>query len=176
MIPTVNVNDLSIVHKKSDGVATNSAPDVCWTPGPNPKIPIPYPNFAYSKDLVNGSRTVSADGASIALKRSEFCTSTGDEGGTAGGGIISGVIKGKAKFVNYSMDVKIEGNNVARLSDMMTMNGNAPNTAGPELQGLKNVVGEDAADILCRAFCWCDNGGDGGDFAKTRPVMMPLRA
>lgn len=169
MIPTVNVNDLSIVHQQSDGVAVNGPPDVCWTPGPNPKIPVPYPNFAYSKDLANGSQTVYADGASIALKRSFFSTSTGDEGGTAGGGLSSGVIKGIATFTTYSMDVFIENSNVARLSDHMLMNGNSYETEGDLLQGLKDwSKADEEIELLCKIYCWCEHGGDPDDFVDLK--------
>jgi uncharacterized Zn-binding protein involved in type VI secretion len=47
--------------------------------------------------------------------------STGDEPGSAGG-VISGKIKGKAEFVLYSFDVKIEGKNACRMGDLMTHN------------------------------------------------------
>jgi uncharacterized Zn-binding protein involved in type VI secretion len=165
MIPTVIINKLTVVHKKSDGIATASAPDVCKTPTPGGLTPLPYPNVAFSKDLVKGSRTVKTNSVPAALKDSEFATSYGDEPGT-GGGIKSGVNKGKAKFTNYSMDVKIEGRNVARLSDPMSMNGNNSNDGTvAEVQG--NLSAEDI-DILCKIFCWCDSGKKGGDFIKKK--------
>ncbi|NNE36084.1 MAG: DUF4150 domain-containing protein, partial [Rhodothermales bacterium] len=46
---------------------------------------------------------------------------TGDEPGSVGG-IVSGKIKGKAEFVNFSFDVKFEGKNVARSFDLMLHN------------------------------------------------------
>jgi uncharacterized Zn-binding protein involved in type VI secretion len=164
MIPTTLVNGLTVVHKASDGVAIASAPDVCKTPPQS--LPIPYPNVARSSDLANGTTTVFVDGQSVALKDSEFSTSTGDEAGSVGG-VISGVNKGKAKFSNYSMDVRFDGRSVARLSDPMTMNGNQSNTATTaEIQG--NLQGElsDLFDLLCKAFCWCDAGKSGDDFVK----------
>ena len=122
MIPTVLVNHLTVVHRKSDGVST-ATPDVCKSPS----VPIPYVNVAFSKDLANQAVTVFADGEGIALRDSIFATSIGDEPGS-GGGIISGVNKGKAIFINYSMDVFAENKNVCRLTDPMLNNGNAPNT------------------------------------------------
>ena len=56
------------------------------------------------------------------MKDSNFSTSTGDEAGTAGGGVASNKTKGKAEFVNYSFDVKFEGKNVARAFDLMLHN------------------------------------------------------
>ncbi|MEL7090410.1 MAG: DUF4150 domain-containing protein [Pseudomonadota bacterium] len=143
----------------------NGPPDVCKTPTPGGPVPIPYPNIAFSKHLTKGTKTVKVDGQSVAIKPSEFYTSTGDEPGTLGG-VVSGVNKGKAKFINYSFDVKFEGKNVPRLTDPMTMNGNAPNTMGPaEAQGNRVGLG-DLDDILCKIFCWCDDGNDGGDFVQ----------
>ena len=169
-MPTI-VNKLSVVHKGSNGVAVASAPDVCRTPTPGGPVPLPYTNVAFSKDLVNGSKTVFQDGNSIALKDSAFATSTGDEAGTLGG-VVSGVNKGKAKFTNYSFDVKIEGRNVARFTDSMTMNGNGPNTiAVAESQAnLAATLGEETKELLCKAFCWCDKGKDGPDIAPMQEV------
>jgi hypothetical protein len=48
--------------------------------------------------------------------------SSGDEAGSAGGGVVSNKIKGKAEFVNYSFDVKVEGKGVARAMDLMLHN------------------------------------------------------
>jgi uncharacterized Zn-binding protein involved in type VI secretion len=135
MPASVNVNTRTVVHKSSNGVAT-AFPDVCKTPTPGGPVPIPYPNVAMSKDTAKGSKTVSMDGNPIMLKGSNFSTSTGDEAGTAGGGVASNTTKGKAEFVNYSFDVKVEGKNVPRLGDMMLQNKmSSPNTPPmPEVQ------------------------------------------
>ncbi len=168
MIPTVIVNGLTIVHPKSDGIATSGAPDVCKTPSAAGPVPIPYVNVAFSKDLRNGSTSVTTDGVPAALKDSFFLPSSGDEPGVAGG-VISGVNMGKAKFINYSMDVMIESRNVARLTDPMTMNGNGPNTTNPaEAQGNLGGLGE-SKRILCKIFCWCDAGKSGGGFVQKVP-------
>jgi hypothetical protein len=118
---TVGVNSLSVVHKDSGGV-TIAFPDVCKTPTPGGPIPIPYPNIAKSSDTAQGSKTVKCDGNPICLKDSNFSMSTGDEAGSAGGGVVSNKIKGKAEFVNFSFDVKVEGKNVARAFDLMLHN------------------------------------------------------
>jgi uncharacterized Zn-binding protein involved in type VI secretion len=131
---TTNVNDRTVVHKGSSGVST-AFPDVCKTPTPGGPIPIPYPNVAMSSDTAKGSKKVKVDGNPIMLKDSNFSTSTGDEAGSAQG-VVSNKIKGKAEFVNYSFDVKVEGKNVPRLGDMMLQNkGGSPNTPPfPEVQ------------------------------------------
>lgn len=135
MPATVNVNNLTVVHKDSAGVVTGF-PDVCKTPSPGGPVPIPYPNIAKSQDTAQGSQTVTMDGNPIMLKGSVFATSTGDEAGTAGGGVVSNTIKGKAEFVLYSFDVKVEGKNVPRLTDIMVLNKmSSPNTPPfPEVQ------------------------------------------
>jgi len=119
---TVGVNNLSVVHKSSNGI-TIAFPDVCKTPAPPaPFVPIPYPNIAKSSDTAKGSKKVKCDGNPICLKDSNFRMSTGDEAGSAGGGVVSNKIKGKAEFVNFSFDVKVEGKNVARAFDLMLHN------------------------------------------------------
>ena len=135
MPASINVNDRTVVHASSNGVAT-TFPDVCKTPSPAGPVPIPYPNVAQSADTSQGSSDVKMDGNPIMLQGSTFATSTGDEAGTAGGGVVSGQIKGKAEFVNYSFDVTVEGKPVPRLGDPMVQNkGGSPNTAPmPEVQ------------------------------------------
>ena len=119
---TVGVNKLSIVNSDSNGV-TIAFPDVCKTPAPPaPFVPIPYPNIAKSGDMAQGTKQVTAGGNPICVKDSNFSTSTGDEGGSAGGGMISSKIKGKAEFVNFSFDVQFEGKNVPRSFDLMLHN------------------------------------------------------
>jgi hypothetical protein len=118
---TVGVNMLSVVHRSSNGV-TIAFPDVCKTPTPAGPVPIPYPNIAQSSDTAQGTKKVKCDGNPVCVQNSNFRMSTGDEAGTAGGGVISNKIKGKAEFVNYSFDVKFEGKGVARALDLMLHN------------------------------------------------------
>lgn len=135
MPATVNVNDRTVVHAASNGVAT-AFPDTCNTPAPPaPPVPIPYPNVAMSSDTAMGSTDVKMDGNPIMLQGSNFSMSTGDEVGSVLG-VASGCIKGKAEFVMYSFDVTVEGKPVPRLGDSMVQNkGGAPNTAPmPEVQ------------------------------------------
>lgn len=120
MAASANVNNRTVVHKSSSGVAINF-PDVCKTQCGPPVVPIPYPNIAKSSDTAKGSTSVKIDGNPIMLKDSNFSTSTGDETGAIGG-VVSGCTKGKAEFINYSFDVKIDGKNVPRLGDMMIQN------------------------------------------------------
>lgn len=137
MPATTNVNFRTVVHEKSGGMAM-FFPDVCKTPAPPaPFVPIPYPNIAMSSDTDKGSSKVKIDGCPVMLDGSNFKTSTGDEAGTAGGGIVSSKNKGKAEFILFSFDVKIEGKGVPRLGDLMLGNkGGTFNTPPmPEVQG-----------------------------------------
>src|SRR5262245_61068681 len=104
MAVTVNVNNLSLVHKGSLGVSTATVPDVCKTP-PN-SIPAPYPNIAFSRDLTKGTKKVKADGGKMcAIAGSQFSKSTGDEPGRLGG-VTSGTVGKEATWITYSFDVK----------------------------------------------------------------------
>ncbi|HTV19235.1 MAG TPA: DUF4150 domain-containing protein [Polyangiaceae bacterium] len=144
MPATVNVNDLTVVHKTSGGTV-QIFPDICKTlPGP---APIPYPNVAFSLDTAQGSTTVTCDGHPVMIKSSNFMLSTGDEAGTALG-VASNTIKGKADPKLYSMDVKFDGENVMRLTDLMLQNvgTTSPNTVpGSVVQLPIIVIGPDKA-------------------------------
>ncbi len=144
---TVGVNSMSVVHAGSGGVSI-AFPDVCKTPAPPaPPIPIPYPNVAKSSDAAKTAKKVKADGKAVCIKDSNFSTSTGDEAGSIGG-IVSSKTKGKAEFVNFSFDVKVEGSSVPRALDLMLHNDkNTPPV--PVLQGpVIAVPGPDDTDCL----------------------------
>jgi len=102
-----------------------------------------------SSDTSQGSKTVTVDGNPIMLKGSVFSTSTGDEAGSAGGGVASNTTKGKAEFQLYSFDVKVDGQNVCRLTDIMLLNKlSSPNTppfpeVQPPLVTVPGVIDED---------------------------------
>ena len=120
MASTVDVNGLNLCHKGSGGIVTAAPPDVCWTP-PVP-IPIPYPNTAFSADLVNGTVTVFADGGnSIAILGSIFTPSYLDEPGCIGG-VASGTFKEYADWITHSPNVFAEGSPIERKTDKMFMN------------------------------------------------------
>lgn len=129
MPSSTNANNLTLVHASSSGM-TQWFPDACKTPTPGGPIPLPYPNIAMSTDTADGSTTVKVDGNPIMLQGSNYQMSTGDEAGSAMG-VASNKIKGKAEPVNESMDVKVDGKGVFRLTDPMTHNaGSTPNGGG----------------------------------------------
>ncbi len=153
MATTVGVDKLSIVNTDTNGI-TIAFPDVCQTPAPPaPPIPIPYPNIAKSSDTAQGTQTVTAEGNPICVQDSNFSTSTGDEAGSVGG-VASGMIQGKAEFVNFSFDVQFEGKNVPRSFDLMLHN--AKNTPPfPVLQAPVIALGGSADKPKC-ACCGDD--------------------
>nr|MCU0636949.1 DUF4150 domain-containing protein [Gemmatimonadaceae bacterium] len=70
---TVNVNNLSLCHRGSGGISRATLPDVCKTPGN--AVPLPYPNVAFSRDLVQGTTSITADGGHMCAKYgSRFAT------------------------------------------------------------------------------------------------------
>jgi hypothetical protein len=137
MTVTININNLSLCHQGSSGVATATLPDVCKTP-PGP-VPVPYPNIAFSKHLKKGTKTIKVEGGKMAAhKGSEFSRSTGDEPGIAKG-IKSNTQMKEASWLTYSFDVKLEGKNACRLTDKMLMNhGNTVCLAG-EIQKILGI-------------------------------------
>lgn len=147
MAASVGVNFLSIVNEDSKGV-TIAFPDVCKTPAPPAgPIPIPYPNIAKSSDTAKGTKKVKVEGKPVCVKDSNFSTSTGDEAGSVGG-VASNKTKGKAEFVNFSMDVQFEGKNVPRSFDLMLHNDkNTP--PFPVLQGPVVALGKSDDSAKC---------------------------
>jgi len=132
MANDVFANGREISCKKADGKTICAFPDVCFTPPENPAtppgVPVPYPNTAFAKDTTSGSKKVKISGQEVMLKnKSYFKTSTGDEAGSAAKkGVITSTNKGKAYFVSWSPDVKVEGENVVRHLDMTTNNHASP--------------------------------------------------
>ncbi|MEZ4312549.1 MAG: PAAR-like domain-containing protein [Polyangiaceae bacterium] len=134
MASTVFANDNSICCKAGPGSSPAASPDTCWTPPQPSPVPIPYPNTAYSTDLTNGTKTVFIEGTEVARKDlSYFATSVGNEPATnaCGQGIMTGVIKGKAYFFSWSMNVKAETYNVCRHLDQMGHNHGSIPTNSP---------------------------------------------
>jgi len=118
---TTFANSRGIAHKGSGGMSP-VFPDVCKTPTPGGPVPIPYPNIGKSSDTSKGAKKVKTDGKMPMVKGAKYSMTTGDEAGSAGGGIISSKIKGEAEYLMYSFDVKFEGKNVCRLGDPMFHN------------------------------------------------------
>ena len=121
-------NDREISCKAGDGKSICCFPDVCMTPPENPAtppgVPVPYPNTGLASDTTEGSKSVQISGKEIMLKnKSYFKKSMGDEAGCAAKkGVVTSVNRGKVYFIAWSMDVKVEGENVVRHLDLTTHN------------------------------------------------------
>jgi hypothetical protein len=103
--------------------------DACKTPSPGGPVPMPYPNFAMLTQANGGtcSSKVKITGKKACTQKTEITMSTGDEGGVAGGGVVSNQIKGAVKFKNGSSKVKVEGEKIVHLTCMTGHNGNNAN-------------------------------------------------
>jgi hypothetical protein len=144
-----------IACKAGDGKVIAAFPDVCLTPPPPPAgpIPVPYPDTSFSKDMQSGSKTVKIKGKEVMLKDSSFYKSSplGNEAATngQGAGVVTHVITGKTYFVAWSMDVKFEGQNVDRHSDLTTSNHASPLGNSMTMANLSEVAQARIKDNKC---------------------------
>ena len=136
MANEVYANNMEVSCKAAAGKSICAFPDVCFTPpltpATPPGVPIPYPNTGMASDTSDGSTTTKISGKEVMLKnKSYFKKSTGDEAGSAPKkGVVTSKIMGKVYFTMWSMDVKVEGENVVRHLDLTTHNhaSQGPNT------------------------------------------------
>ena len=135
----VYANNMEVSCKAAAGKSICAFPDVCMTPPQTPAtppgVPIPYPNTGMASDTTDGSSSVKVSGQEVMLKnKSCFKKSMGDEAGCAPKkGVMTSKNMGKVYFVAWSMDVKIEGENVVRNMDMTTHNHGSSSNTGPML-------------------------------------------
>lgn len=128
MANNVFANGRELACKAGSGKTICAFPDTCFTPPENPAtppgVPVPYPNTGFASDTTKGSKNVKISDKEIMLKnKSYFKTSVGDEAGCAAKkGVITSKNKGKVYFKAWSMDVKVEGENVDRHLDLTTNN------------------------------------------------------
>ncbi|WP_218511477.1 DUF4150 domain-containing protein [Variovorax sp. dw_308] len=156
----VYANGDEIACKSGDGKVIAAFPDVCLTPPPPPAgpLPVPYPNTSFSKDMKEGSKTVQIKGGEVMLKDSSFYKTSplGDEAATngQGAGVVTHGITGKTYFVAWSMDVKFEGQNVDRHTDMTTSNHASP-TANDEVVATNIGDSASAEEKSDEELCQC---------------------
>ena len=192
MANQVFANGMEVSCKAADGKSICAFPDVCMTPPQTPAtppgVPIPYPNTGLASDTSDGSTTVKISGQEVMLKnKSYFKKSTGDEAGCAPmKGVVTHKITGKVYFTAWSMDVKVEGENVVRMMDMTTHNhGSLPgntapwpyidevalpgigNTCTKEVSAEKEACGDGKGNYKSTQEC-CDNT----DCQKARACML----
>ena len=150
---TVFANTLAIACKAGDAKVIAAMPDVCLTPPPPPAgpIPVPYPDTSFSKDMQSGSKTVKIGGDEVMLKDQSFYATSplGDEAATNGQGasVLTHVITGKTYFAAWSMNVKFEGSNVDRFTDLTTSNHASSTPGTPPIPNCDNL---DVSKIDCK--------------------------
>jgi hypothetical protein len=134
----VYANMMEVSCKAAAGKSICAFPDVCFTPPQTPAtppgVPIPYPNTGMASDTTSGSTSVKISGKEVMLKnKSHFSKSMGDEAGCAPKkGVLTSKNTGKVYFTKWSMDVKVEGENVVRMLDLTTHNhGSVPGNTPP---------------------------------------------
>jgi hypothetical protein len=89
-----------------------------------------------ASDCTDGSSSVKISGKEVMLKnKSYFKRSMGDEAGCAPKkGVVTSKNMGKVYFIMWSMDVKVEGENVVRMMDMTTHNhASCPSNTPPQV-------------------------------------------
>jgi len=145
----VKANGRSILHKGHGQTHTCAPPDVCKTPTPGGPVPIPYINIGMDSDITDGAESVKIEGNPVANVGAKISMTSGDEPGTAGGGIISSKVKGTVTWKMGSLDVKAEGKMVVRFMEQGFHNGNSGNTTfiAPGETGLKYA--DDFEEELC---------------------------
>jgi hypothetical protein len=105
-------------------------PDTCNTPAPPAgPVPVPYPNTAVLNMATGFAPTVMIAKMPALNLQSIVPITSGDEPGVAGG-VVSGMIKGPAKFMAGSVKVQIAGQPCVRLTDPTAHNGTSPNAPG----------------------------------------------
>jgi Domain of unknown function (DUF4150) len=160
----VYANNMEISCKSAAGKSICAFPDVCFTPpltpATPPGVPIPYPNTGMASDCTSGSTTVKISGEEVMLKnKSYFKKSTGDEAGSAPKkGVVTSKNMGKVYFKAWSMDVKVEGENVVRHFDITTHNHGSEGPNSPPMVHIDEIsisfpeVCRDNVD-QCNAAC-----------------------
>ncbi|MFO1078563.1 MAG: DUF4150 domain-containing protein [Planctomycetota bacterium] len=119
-------------------------PDVCKTPSPGGPVPIPYPNIAMPNQADGGtcSSKVKILGKEVCTTKTEISMSSGDEAGSAGGGVVSSKMKGPAQYKKGSSKVKVEGSPIVHLTSMVGLNGggNANTPPGNQIEPSQTKV------------------------------------
>jgi len=192
MSNNVFANGREISCKKADGKSICAFPDVCFTPPDKvpptpPGVPIPYPNTGMAKDTTGGSKKVKISDQEILLKnKSYFKKTVGNEAGCATKkGLVTSKTTGKAYFNAWSMDVKVEGENVVRHLDLTTHNhgsfpGNSPpwayadEAATVPIEACKTEVG--AAEEACSGLETRDEQCDDEDCNAAKKCLLVTKS
>jgi len=104
--------------------------DTCKTPTPGGPVPMPYPNISMVAQAVKTATKTKFGGMPVVHKSTEIPMSSGDEPGSAGGGVVSNMFKGKTVYKKGSSKVKVEGKKCEYHTANTGMNGVNSNTVG----------------------------------------------
>ena len=120
------------VNTNMSGMCSATAPDVGLTPSPGGPVPVPYPNMSMLVQVipVTAAKFTKILNRPVVLANSTVSMSSGDEGATAGGGVISHLIKGPTQFVTFSKYSFVEGQPVTFHTADTKHNGTNANTIG----------------------------------------------
>jgi hypothetical protein len=126
-----------------------------------------------ASDCTSGSSSVKISGQEVMLKnKSYFKRSMGDEAGCAPKkGVVTSKNMGKVYFTMWSMDVKVEGENVVRMMDLTTHNHASQGPNSPPMVYFDQVaiaLPEICRDEADRANAACKD-------SPTPPVKRPRR-
>ena len=121
---------------------TTGPTDVCKTPTPGGPVPMPYPNIAQNSQVSGStaSSKVKISNKKTVVVGTQISMSSGDEPGSAGGGVVSNKMKGKCTFKLGSSRVKAEGKKIVYVGAMTAMNGTPDNTVGLQVAPSQNKV------------------------------------
>lgn len=109
-------------RKNSIFKAISLLPDVCKTPMGASMVPVPYPIVADLSNSMEVAKAVRFNGDPVfLLSESVVMTVTGNEAGT-GGGVTSGVNRGKVRATGSATSVRVEKKYVVRHGDECEMN------------------------------------------------------
>ena len=109
-------------RKNSIFMVVSLVPVVCKTPIGSSMVPVPYPIVGDLANSIEVAKHVKFNGDPVYLLSDSVVTSvTGNEPGT-GGGMKSGVNKGKVRATSSSKTVRVEKKLVVRHGDECDMN------------------------------------------------------
>lgn len=112
--------------KDGQFVLISMAPDVCWTPIGDKKLPIPYSIVHNMATAQQCSRNVFINKKPAYLHANSYVDNvTGDEPGVDSG-VVSGVNEKVSHSQQHSANVYINGKQMVRTADMVLMNTKKP--------------------------------------------------
>ncbi len=131
-MPPVPVGPKFFVNTNMGGMCLATAPDVGKTPSPAGPVPVPYPNMSMLAQVIpaTASKFTKILGRPVVVANSTVSMSSGNEAATAGGGVVSNMIKGPTQFTTFSRVFRVEGQPVTFHTGQTKHNGSNANTIG----------------------------------------------